>query len=182
MENNNDKYKGFANAADYFKDIQARYAVFASENAEYMAHLDEQEKNGILETYRYDPQHMQDLHKMIDIIEDPEHAGVLEHEELAAMFEEMKETAEFDRQNEAFLKELHDALMVIQEDKIESAKGIIQTLTQAKELIEEQLAEKGHDPELVERLEKIEGNIRYYQRDVAISTMKRDAMQSHVQN
>ena len=39
MENNKDKYKGFANAAEYVQDIYNRYAAFEAKNAEYLSSL-----------------------------------------------------------------------------------------------------------------------------------------------
>ena len=47
MENKNDKYNGFATAADYIQDIQARYAVFEAENAAFMEPLEEQAEKDI---------------------------------------------------------------------------------------------------------------------------------------
>ena len=57
-----------------------------------------------------------------------------------------------------------------------------QDIQHLNELIEEQLDEKGHDPELVSHLEQIELGVRHYEKELAISQMQKNVLQDHVRN
>lgn len=183
MENNNDKYKGFANAAEYVQDIHARYAAFEAENAEYLAYLKQKEESGELDAdTKIDPQDMMNVGEMIKIIEAPEHEDFLENEELAHAFGRMKISADFYQRNEAFHKEMNEGMALLYADKVEAAKSMVEQMSVWIETIKEYIAENGSTPEQDDRLEKLETAVLYLKQDMALSQLQINALQKEMQN
>ncbi len=183
MENNKDKYKGFANAAEYVQDIYARYAAFQAENAEYVAYIKQKEESGELEAGYNDPQDMMNVNEMINIIETPEHEELLQEDpDLADAFERMKSTAAFYQKNDAFRKEMNVGMALLYADKIEAAENMITQMSQIIEAVKEHIAEKGSTPDLEDRLEQFETAMQYLKQDIALSQLQMNALQNELQN
>ncbi len=183
MENNKDKYKGFANAAEYIQDIEARYAAFEAKNAEYVAYLKQKEESGEYDSKAYnDPQDMISVGEMIKIIEKPEHEGLLDNEEMADTFAKMKSSSEFYQKNDAFRKEMNDGMALLYSDKIEAAETMIEQMTILIDTITEYIAENGSSPEHEARLGDLQKAVQYLKQDIALSQLQINALQKEMQN
>ena len=183
MENKKDKYKGFANAAEYIQDIEARYAAFEAENAEYVAHLKQKAESDEVDLKSYiDPQDMISVGEMIKIIEKPEHEGLLKDDEVADAFTKMKSSAEFYQKNDAFRKEMNEGMALLYADKIEAAKTMVEQMTILVDTITEYIAENGSTPEHEDRLADFQKAVHYLQQDMALSQLQINALQKEMQN
>ncbi len=183
MENNKDKYKGFANAAEYVQDIYNRYAAFEAKNAEYLAYLKQREESGELDTdTKVDPQDMMNVGKMIEIIEAPEHEAFLEDEELSHAFKRMKSSSEFYQKNEAFHKEMNEGMALLYADKVDAAKAMVEQMSVWIDTIKEYIAENGSTSEQDDRLEKLETAVVYLKQDMALSQLQINALQKELHN
>ncbi len=183
MENNNNKYKGFANAAEYVQDIQTRYAAFEAENAAYLADLKQREESGELDEGNYDPQDVMNIGKMIKSLDTPEHEALLNKDpELAHAFKRMKSSSEFYQKNDAFRKEMNEGMALLYADKIEAAQNMVTQMSHIIEAIKEYITENGSTLELVDRLKQLETAIMYLNQDMALSQLQMNALQTELQN
>ena len=153
MENKEDKYKGFANAAEYVQDIQARFTAFETENAAYLAYLKQKEDSGDLEDNTND---------------DPQ--------------EVVQPSALFYQKNHAFRIEMNEGITLLYADKIEAAQNMITQMTQWIDKIKAHIAEYGSTADVDDRLEKLETAVMYLKQDMSLSQLQINALQKEIQN